>query len=195
MSQATVHGSPQARMIAEPSRLLRLNVVTEALSRADAEYLQHGEADDHNRDGQDVVLEPFFALLQAAVLVDLVDDDVLADARLVAHTVAALTILQVIREAAARRHSARFYPRVDFGAFEVDVLVPVVGQRHAAAFEPVALYPVNQVLEVFVVSIVLDHELQVLLDLVLHFVLVHEDEDAERELSEEDDAQSKAELK
>lgn len=133
-------------MIAEPSGLLCLNVVAQALSRADAKNLQDGKADDDYGDGQYVVLEPFLSFLETAVLVDLVDHDVLAYSRLVAHAVAALSVLQVVREAATWRHTARFDPRINLGAFEVDVLVPVVRQRHSAAFEPISLDPVDEIL-------------------------------------------------
>ena len=139
-----------------------------------------------------MIFEPLLASLQASVLVDAVDG-VQVDARLVAHAVAALSIVHEVRIAAARRHSARLDPRIVELALEVGVLVPVVGHRHAAALEPVALYPIDEILEVGVLAIIRDHELQVLLDLVLHLVLVHEYEYAEGELGEEDEAEREAE--
>ena len=125
-----------------------------------------------------MILEPLFAFFQAPVLVDLVDNDILANTCFIAHTVATLPVVYIVWIAAAGRHTARFYPRIDALTLEIVILVPVVGYGHAAAFEPVTLYPVDEVLEVFVFAIVGDHELQVLFDFVFHFVFVDEYEDA-----------------
>ena len=141
-------------------------------------------------------LEPLLALLQTAVLVDLIVSQVLRGLRgrterLIANAVAALPVVQVVGGAAARRHTARLHPVVV--AHEINILVPVIGVLDAAALEPVPLDPVDEVLEVFVVAIQLDHALQVLLDLFAHLLLVHVDEDADGELGEEDEAQREAE--
>lgn len=75
-------------------------------------YLKHGKADNNDGDGQNVILEPLFAFFQATVLIDLVDDDVLADAGSIAHAKAALSIVQVFWKAAAGWHAARLDPWV-----------------------------------------------------------------------------------
>lgn len=161
--------------------------------------------------------EPLFSFFKASFLIDLVyDDHVLAvrrcgavrdtarrttpavhrrsETRLVSHAVAALSIVHVVRVAARVRHAARLDPRIVRLALEVLILVPVVGDRDATAAQPVALYPVNEVLQVLVITVVGDHHRQILFDLVFYFVFVHEDQNAECEFGEEDYPQGKAEL-
>jgi len=141
-------------------------------------------------------LKPLLALLQTAVLVNLIISQIGGGLRrgvksLIANTITTLSIIQVIDSAAAGRHTARLHPIVV--AHKINILIPVVGVLDAAALEPVPLDPVDQVLQVFVVAIQLDHALQILLDLFAHLFLVHVDENSDGELGKENDAQREAE--
>lgn len=79
------------------------------------------------------------------------------------------TYMEVFGAAATRRYATGFHAADDLRrAVEVDVALPVAIVVHAAAVQPIALDPVNHVLQVGIVAVALDHDHQLFLAFVLH---------------------------
>ena len=73
-------------------------------------------------------------------------------------------------------------------AVKVHVFLPIVGSVHAAAFQPLFLNPIDEILQVGILAIVDDHVGKLVFGLIFHPILVQEQQYARGQLQKQNHA-------